>query len=764
MAYQSSRRLRTRRHVSISHARQFFTLSRFIKYGFFLLIALIILVPILFFWYSRDLPKPGQLVTSQHSDATRIYDRHGTLLYSVYQDENRTYVTLDKIPKLLQESTIAIEDKDFYKNEGFSPIAYLRVVKNYATGQGLGGGSTITQQLVKNVLLEDSRRVLSRKIKELILAIQVNQTYSKDQILEMYLNNIPYGGTAVGVEAASEQYFGKSAKDLDLGQSAFLAGLPQNPSIYTPFSGNKYYLARTKAVLKQLVSDGYATQAQSDKAYKEIANYQFSQKDGTIKAPHFVMYVKQKLAEQFGEQMVTTGGLQVTTTLDYPIEKKTEDIVKSQIGGLKATKVTNGAAIVEDPKTGEVLAMDGSADYFDQKNDGNFNAAIAQRQPGSSLKPIMYATAFTKGYTPATLIMDVQTNFPTGVAGQPDYSPVNYDGKFHGPVQVRYALANSFNIPAVKMLAKVGITPVMQQAYDMGIENWNPTPQNRASVGLSLVLGGRETSLLSEVTAYGVFANEGIRQDPVTILKVTDSRGKVLYQHDPTPGKRVLSDAVSFLISHILLDNSARTLEFGPNSALVVPGHTISVKTGTTDEKRDNWTVGYTSSYVVGVWVGNNDNSPMSQTLASGITGAAPIWNAIMSSVLKGRPDEQPKKPDNVVAVQVDGFAGGLPHAGQPTRSEYFIKGTEPTAESPVYQSKDGKNYIVIRENDPVSTDGVNRWQAGIDAWIAQNHGSDELWHPSGDVIRQATGDHSQDPTPTPTPGGDATPTPTPDL
>ncbi|MGI8419882.1 MAG: transglycosylase domain-containing protein [Candidatus Levyibacteriota bacterium] len=764
MAYQSSRRIRTRRHVSISHARQFFTLSRFIKYGFFLLIALIIAVPILFLWYSRDLPKPGQLVTSQHSDATRIYDRHGALLYSVYQDENRTYVTLDKIPKILQESTIAIEDKDFYKNEGFSPIAYLRVAKNYAMGEGLGGGSTITQQLVKNVLLEDSRKVLSRKIKELILAIQVNQAYSKDQILEMYLNNIPYGGTAVGVEAASEQYFGKSAKDLDLGQSAFLAGLPQNPSIYTPFSGNKYYLARTKAVLKQLVSDGYTTQVQSDKSYKEIANYQFSQKDATIKAPHFVMYVKQKLAEQFGEQMVTTGGLQVTTTLDYPIEKKTEDIVKSQIAGLKTTKVTNGAAIVEDPKTGEILAMDGSADYFDQNNDGNFNAAIAQRQPGSSLKPIMYATAFTKGYTPATLLMDVQTNFPTGVAGQPDYSPVNYDGKFHGPVQVRYALANSFNVPAVKMLAKVGITPVMQQAYDMGIENWNPTPQNRASVGLSLVLGGRETTLLGEVTAYGVFANEGIRQDPVTILKVTDSKGKVLYQHDPTPGKRVLSDAVSFLISHILLDNSARVLEFGPNSALVVPGHTVPVKTGTTDEKRDNWTVGYTSSYVVGVWVGNNDNSPMSQKLASGITGAAPIWNAIMSSVLKGKPDEQPKKPDNVVAVQVDGFGGGLPHAGQPTRSEYFIKGTEPTAESPIFQSKDGKNYIVIRENDPVSTDGVNRWQAGIDAWIAQNHGSDELWHPSGDVIRQATGDHSQDPTPTPTPGGDATPTPTPDL
>lgn len=759
MAFHSSRRLRTRRREVIFDARKIFTLSKFIKWVFFAVVAIIIIIPLLFLWYSRDLPKPGQLITSQHSDATRIYDRHGTLLYSVYQDENRTYVKLDKIPKQLEEATIAIEDKDFYKNNGFSPIAYLRVLKNYVTGNGLGGGSTITQQLVKNVLLEDSRRVLSRKIKELILAIQVNQRYSKDQILEMYLNNIPYGGTAVGVEAASEQYFGKSAKDLDLAQSAFLAGLPQNPSVYTPFSGNKYYVGRTKAVLKQMVNDHYITQAQSDKAYKEIEGFKFArQKDATIKAPHFVMYVKQKLAEQFGEQMVTTGGLQVTTTLDYPIEKKTEEIVKSEIAGLKSYKVSNGAAIVADPKTGEILAMDGSADYFDDNNDGNFNVAISNtRQPGSSLKPLMYATAFEKGYTPATLLMDVQTSFPTGVAGQPDYVPVNYDGKYHGPVQVRYALANSFNVPAVKMLAMVGVTPVMQKAYDMGIENWNPTPQNRASVGLSLVLGGRETSLMNEVTAYSVFANQGIKQDPVTILKVTDSKGKVLYEHEKTDGKRVLSEGVAFLISHILLDNSARILEFGPNSALVVPGHTVSVKTGTTDEKRDNWTVGYTPSYVVGVWVGNNNNAPMSQTLASGITGAAPIWNKIMSYVLKGKPDEQPHKPDNVNAMQIDGFAGGLPHAGQPTRSEYFVKGTEPAAESPIFQNKDGKNYIVIRENDPVSTDGVNRWQAGIDAWIEQNHKDDELWHPNGDVIRQATGGNSGDSSPT------ATPTPTPE-
>jgi membrane peptidoglycan carboxypeptidase len=418
--------------------------------------------------------------------------------------------------------------------------------------------------------------------------------------------------------------------------------------------------------------------------------------------------------------------------------------------------------MVADPKTGQILAMVGSKDYFDESNDGNFNVATSNtRQPGSSMKPIMYATAFERGYTPATLLMDVKTEFPTNVPGQPNYSPVNYDGKFRGPVQVRSALANSLNIPAVKMLAMVGIEPVMQKAYDMGIENWQPTAQNKASVGLSLVLGGRETSLLNEVTAYSVFANQGVRADPVSILKVTDSKGKVLYEHKDTKGKQVLSAAVAFLISHILLDDSARAEAFGLNSALVVPGHTVSVKTGTTDEKRDNWTIGYTPSYVVGVWVGNNDNSPMNQAIASGITGASPIWNKIMSSVLKGKLDEQPKKPDDVVALQIDGFAGGLPHAGQPTRSEYFVKGTEPSTESPVYQNKDGKDYVVFRENDPVSTDGTNRWQQGIDDWINQNHKDDEKWHPNGDVIRQSTGDHSQDPTATPG-GSSPTPTPTP--
>jgi 1A family penicillin-binding protein len=763
---QRSRRSRIKSsssQVNLRDPKTIFLVSRITKYVFFGLVALVVLTPILFLWFSRDLPTPGKLVSLNTKNSSGIYDRNGTLLYSVYTDQNRTYVALTNVPKTLQEATIAIEDKDFYKNNGFSPIGYVRVLKNFLSGKGLAGASTITQQLVKIALLQDARRTPSRKIKEFILAIQVNKKYSKDQILEMYLNNIPYGGAAVGIEAASETYFGKKANDLSLAESALLAGLPQSPSVYSPFSGNKYYIDRSKAVLKQMTDDGYITQKDSDTAFASIQKMTFSQHATGIKAPHFVMYVKEKIAEQFGEQALEGGGLKITTTLDYKMQEKAEAIVKDEINGLKTYRVSNGAAMVTDPKTGEILTMVGSKDYFDENNQGNFNVAVkGNRQPGSSLKPIIYATAFEKGYTPATVLMDVKTNFTTGDT-QPAYSPVNYDGKFHGPVQVRFALANSMNIPAVKMLAKVGIKPAMQKAYDMGITEWEPTTSNMANVGLSLVLGGRETTLMHEMEAYGVFANRGVKQDLVGILKVEDGNGHVLYEYKKKDGPQVLSPEISFLISHILLDNNARALEFGTSSSLVVRGKTVSVKTGTTDEKRDNWTMGYTPSYVVGVWVGNNDNSPMNQAIASGITGASPIWNKIMSEVLKGKPDEQPYKPDDVNALQIDSLAGGLPHGGQATRSEYFIKGTEPTTESPVYKSKDGKQYVVFQEDDPVSTDGKNRWQEGITAWIDQNHKGDELWNPPDELKAPGSGQAQQvDSTPTPTTTLTPTPTATP--
>ncbi|HSA83895.1 MAG TPA: PBP1A family penicillin-binding protein [Patescibacteria group bacterium] len=754
MDYSSSRRRRRLLRPGFKlNPSQLFALSKLVKYAFFALVALVIATPLLFLWYSRDLPTPGKLVVGKYTDATRIYDREDKLLYSVYQDENRTYVKLSEIPKYLQQGTIAIEDKDFYTNQGFSPIAYLRVAKNAVLGQGLAGGSTISQQLVKNVLLTNERS-LPRKIKELILSIQVNQAYSKDQILEMYLNNIPYGGSAIGVEAASQRYFGKKVNELNLAQAAFLAGLPQSPSLYSPFSGNDYYIGRSEAVLKRMVEDKYITKEESEKALKEIKRFSFKRENLTgINAPHFVMYVRDLLADQFGDNMVTTGGLQVTTSLDYDVQKKAEEIVKEEVEELKEYEVGNGAAVVADPKTGEILAMVGSKDYFDTENDGNFNVAISNtRQPGSSMKPVVYAAAFEKGYTPATLLMDTKTEFPTPDSVESKtYVPGNYDGKFRGPVSVRYSLANSLNIPAVKMLAMVGVESVMQKGYEMGIENWEPTDEAMRNVGLSLVLGGRETSLLNEVTAYSVFANKGIRQDPVSILKVTDKDGKVLYEHKKTDGKKVLSEEVAYLISNILSDNGARTDTFGPNSYLNVSGRTVAVKTGTTDLKRDNWTIGYTPSFVVGVWVGNNDNSPMNQAIASGVTGASPIWNKIMTFVLKGSADEEFEQPGNVISLDVDSFVGGLPHGGQGTRKEYFIKGTEPTSESPVYKAKDGKNYFVFQESDPVSTDGVNRWQQGIDAWIAEKHSGEEQYNPPGE-LKQSVQGVQDSPTETPTP------------
>lgn len=723
--------------------------NRVVTYAFYALLAGIVIGVGLFLWYGRDLPTPGKLVNNDLSQSTRIYDRNGVLLYSVYKTQNRVYTKLGSIPQNLQHATIAIEDKNFYTNSGFSIRGYLRAFVGIITLHGLSGGSTLTQQLVKNVLLTQ-QQTISRKIKELILSIQVDRTYTKDQILEMYLNDVGYGGANLGVEAASEYYFGEHVKDLDLAQSAFLAGLPQAPTAYNPYNGQKYYLARTYDVLQAMQEQGYITQAQSTSAYKEIKNTTFSAADSAdIKAPWFVMYVKQLAAQQFGQNMVENGGLQIYTTLDYNIEKYAEQEVNKVVtADEKADNIHNGAAIVRDPKTGEILAMVGNADYFDNSVDGQFNDATALRQPGSSMKPIMYATAFEKGYTPATMVMDTPTNFPTGDPTTPNYTPHNYNGKFNGPIQLRFALGNSLNIPAVKMLARVGIKDFMTNAYNMGITNWQPTTANLNSVGLSLVLGGRETTLLDETTAYSVFATGGIKHTPVFFTKVTDGKGNVIYQYHPDNGTRVMPENVTFLVSHILSDNNARLIDFGPYSSLVVPGRTVSVKTGTTDSFKDNWTVGYTPSYVVGVWVGNNNGQPMSN-VASGITGAAPIWNSIMTHVLKNNPDGNwiSKVPSDVTAMQVDATFGGLPEAGMPTRTDYFIKGTEPTAPSPVYQSFQGKVYYVVREDDPVSTDGTNRWQQGIDQWIQQTHSAaDWQWYPPDDLLKQL----GVSPTPTP--------------
>jgi 1A family penicillin-binding protein len=771
-----SRRIRTRRY-----SLRLLVLSRLARYIFFGLIGVLVLFFLYFLWVSRDLPTPGKLAGADIRGSTKILDRNGVVLYSIFRDYNRLYVPLKDIPKYLQAATISIEDKNFYTNKGFSITGLVRglivdpIVKNRVTG-----GSTITQQLVKNTLLTPERSV-ERKIKELILAVQVDQRFSKDEILEMYLNNVPYGGTAIGVEAASNLYFGKKVKELNLAQSAFLAGLPQAPSIYSPFIGrDKAYIPRTKDVLRRMREDGKITRKQEQEALREVEKFTFSQKQGNLKAPHFVQYVREQLVKLYGEAVVENGNLTVITTLDYEIQKEAENIVFEEIERIEKFNATNGAAVVMNPRTGGILAMVGSRNYFDIEREGNFNAATARRQPGSALKPVMYATAFERGYTPATLVMDLRTEFPANVPGQPDYIPVNYDGKHRGPMQIRFALGNSTNIPAVKMLAQVGIRPVMQKAFDMGIENWRPSQENLKDVGLSLVLGGRETTLVEMATAYSVFANRGVKKEPFSIVEVKDRQGKTIFEHKDQRGIRVLSEEVAFLISHILSDNNARLEVFGANSLLNIAGRTVAVKTGTTDLKRDNWAAGYTPSYVVVSWVGNNDNSQMHPTIASGVTGATPIWRRIMLEVLSGKTAESFGVPKNVVALQIDAFSGGLPREGQPTRSEYFMKGTEPTTNAAVYQKVklsrhqggklaneeeiargdyDVREYIVFRENDPVSRDGRNRWQEAINKWLEESHPGNDLYRPPTQVS-----DHKYDsyqassPAVTPTPT--LTPTP----
>lgn len=720
---------RLHRHLATTKLGFLSKLSTLALWG--ILVGLVLIIGVVIFFFTQ-VPSPETLSNRSIAQATKIYDRNGELLYDIFEDQNRSPVKLSDVPDVVKKATISIEDKDFYKHQGFSIPGIIRSFFDLAVHRKVeGGGSTLTQQLVKNALLTSDISVI-RKLKELILAVQVERAYSKDQILEMYLNEIPYGGTAYGIEAAANLYFGKHAKDLNLAEASLLAGLPQRPSVYSPY-GTHPELAKVRQteVLRRMEEDGVITKEQSEAAKAQPLTYRTSQTEIGFKAPHFVLYVKQKLIEQFGDKMVEQGGLKVTTTLDNKLQEDSQKIVHDEVTNLKGYNVGNGAAVVISPKNGQILAMIGSKDYFAKDYDGNVNVALALRQPGSATKPITYSAALQKGYTASTVLMDVPTEFPGG-AGIPVYRPVNYDGQFHGPTQVRYALGNSYNIPAVKMLAMVGVKNVMELAYKMGLTTWEPSTENVNSVGLSLTLGGREVRLLDLTSAFGVLANQGKRQDPVSILKVEDSKGKTLYEYHDSDGVKVLDDGIAFVISNILSDNGARSAAFGSNSILNVPGKTVSVKTGTTDEKRDNWTLGYTPSVVVGVWVGNNDNSKMNPAIASGVTGASPIWQKIMIRALKGQGDEKPPQPGNVSFIDVDGLMGGKPHGGSPTRKEWFVKGSEPSAESPAYQrlkvcktnphrlSGDGedgedKDVIQLKEDDPT---GANKWQVGIDTWV----------------------------------------------
>jgi len=718
--------------------------------AFFGVILMTVFVGISFAWVARDLPSPDKIVRRE-GFTTKIYDRNDQLLYDVYQDAKRIPAELDNIPDYLKQATIAIEDKEFYSHPGFSIRGISRSIFRLILYRRIsGGGSTLTQQLVKNVLLTTDQTFI-RKYKELILTLQIERKYTKDEILRMYLNESPYGGTAWGVGAASEYYFGKDVSELGLVESAILAGLPQRPSAYSPFTSDLWQ-DRTMAVLRRMGEDGYISEEEESEVIETLDEVDFNDEKGVLKAPHFVMYVKQLLAEQFGEDQINIGGLKVTTTLDLELQEQTQEVVSQEVEKVEDLNITNGAAIVINPDNGEILSMVGSRDYFKDDFDGKFNV-ITQglRQPGSSIKPVTYLAGFKQGYSPATMIMDVRTAFP--VAGQKDYIPVNYDGNYNGPMQARYALASSINITAVKMLSMVGIKNMLSLANEMGISTLAPTKENLSKFGFSVTLGGGDVIPLELAIAYTSFANGGIKKEPVAILKVEDKDGRVLLERKGVEEKRILTTGEAFLINDILSDNNARALTFGLNSGLVVPGRKVAVKTGTTNDSRDNWAIGWTPNILVAAWVGNNDNSSMT-TVASGISGATPIWRKIMIRSIDSLGYEEFSIPNDVTKIEVDKFSGYRSHDGFPAREEYFIKGREPNQNDPIHlklkvcssgglatppQVAGGdyeeKEFIAFKEEDPVSTDGKNRWQEGILAWISER--DDPKYHPPSDYCKE---------------------------
>ncbi|OGK17313.1 hypothetical protein A2774_03880 [Candidatus Roizmanbacteria bacterium RIFCSPHIGHO2_01_FULL_39_12c] len=653
----------------------------------------------IYFYIFFQLPTPASLKDYKSIPlSTHILDRNGRLLFEIFKDQKRTAVKVKDLPEYVKQATIAVEDKDFYKHGGVSFFGgILRAIKDTVLKRRLQGGSTITQQLVKSALLTPERTV-RRKLREIVLAYWTEAIFSKDEILELYLNQVPYGGSAYGVEEAAQNYFGKKAKDLKLEEAAFLAGLPQAPSLYSPYTNPDRAQKRRSEVLKAMLEEKYIEQKQYDTFSRQKLNIKPIKRK--IKAPHFTFYVKSQLEELYGIKQVEEGGLRVTTSLDLDFQEEAEKILREELEEIKNLRVSNGAALVTRPPTGEILAMVGSVDYFATPS-GAFNVTTALRQPGSAIKPVNYAIGIEqKIVTPATVFLDIPTCF--FAAGQPTkYCPRNYDGVFHGPTQLRFALGNSYNIPAVKMLAINGVENFIasSSAFTM------TTFKDPKKYGLSLTLGGGEVRMTEMAQAFSSFANRGIPKKLIAIIEVKDKQGKILYQYkDPNfvkdlnkelkspnffaiQGNPAISSETAFIISHILLDNNARSAAFGASSYLNIRNHAVSVKTGTTNDKKDNWTIGYTPNFLTAVWVGNNDNTPMHPYLTSGVTGAAPIWNRIMTNVLANQTDLWPVRPQDVVGKQVcweTGVAMTKKEDGSEScqsRFEYFIKGTENLAD-----------------------------------------------------------------------------------
>ncbi len=625
---------------------------------------------------ATGLPSPETLRTqSAKFLSTRIYDRNGHLLYEILDPSGgrRIWVPYEQISPHLINATVATEDERFWQHPGVDPISIFRaVLQNVQEGEIVSGASTIPQTLVDVVLLSPEERTeltLRRKIREAILASEISRRYTKREIMEIYLNEVNFGSLAYGVEAAAETYFGKTANELTLAEAALLAGLPQAPAYWDPYTNPEGAKRRQEVVLDLMVDAGHISQAEAEIAKAEDLNLQPFSFD--VEAPHFVVWIQQQLEQKYGADVLYRSGLSVTTTLDSRLQDLAQEEALAHLASLSDQHATNAALVAIEPATGEILAMLGSADFYDEEISGQVNVALRPRQPGSSIKPVTYVTAFEKGWTPATLIWDVATEFKDSLGRS--YVPKNYDRKVHGPVLARGALARSLNIPAVKTLDFVGLPAMLDTAHRLGIASLN-----RADYGLSLTLGGGEVTLLEMTGAYAVFANGGRRVPPVSILRIEDSAGRVIEEYQPPPGPQVISPQHAHLITDILADNQARTPAFGRDNILKL-SRSAAAKTGTTDEWRDSWTIGYTPELATGVWVGNADNSAM--VGVTGSKGAAPIWHNFMEKALGDQPASQFPRPDGIEEIEISADSGSQPSAASPPdrrRTEIFAAGQGP--------------------------------------------------------------------------------------
>jgi len=663
----------------------------------------LLLVGLISFWYfAKDLPSFEEISNRRITQSTKIYDRTGKfLLYEISNGQKRTKIPLSEIPEDLKEGTISIEDVNFYTEPGFSVKGTIRAfLTNLRRGRIVQGGSSITQQLARNAFLS-IEQTIARKIKEVILAVRLNRYYTKEQILEFYLNEIPYGPTLYGVEAASQAYFSKPAKDLSPKESAVLASLPKAPSYYSPWgSHQEELLIRANLVLKRMLELGKIDEAKYKKAVAEKIS--FSPQGDGMRAPHFVIAVQDYLTQKYGEDEVRVGGLNVRTTLDWDLQQIGEKVVaEGAQRNEELYKGKNSALVSEDPKTGQILVMVGSRDYFEKNAEGNFNVATqGLRQPGSALKPFVYMSAFEKGFTPSTILFDVPTNFDTTGNPEKKYAPENFDGVFRGPISIRNSLAQSINIPAVKSLYLVGINNTLKTLSNFGIS----TLTDPRRYGLSLVLGGGEVKLIEMVSAYSVLAADGIKRPQVLVLEVKDSTGKILESFKDLP-EEAINPEYPRLINDILSDTDARAPLYSASLGLTqVSGHDIALKTGTSNDYRDAWTFGYTPSLVTGVWAGNNDNTPM-QKQGSSILAALPIWHNFMTQALSGKSAEGFPRPDPITP-QKPVLAGEYVVNGEIHDILYYVDKNNPTGPNP---------------SDPGSDSQFSNWESGVLEWARNN-------------------------------------------